>query len=83
MAAVTLVRPSLDRLDAYADALRRGFSPDTVRGSVALTTSPDNLASRRVIEACGGRLVERFREPAAYGEAEALRFRIPLDAPAG
>lgn len=192
MAAVTLVRPSLNRLDAYADALRRDFSPDNIRGAAAaeeelariaddpagfvasledeeargapirlpdgslvprlpgfrrwiwdgtfcgsiglrwqngtsslpahvlghigyavvpwkrgrgyakaalalilpeararglahveLTTNPDNLASRRVIEACGGHLVERFREPAAYGEVEALRFRIPLDTTAG
>jgi len=45
---------------------------------VELTTSPDNLASQRVILACGGVLVERFRKPAAYGGGEALRFRIAL-----
>jgi len=45
---------------------------------VEITTKPDNLASQRVILANGGVLVERFREVAAYGGAEALRFRIAL-----
>jgi predicted acetyltransferase len=48
--------------------------------SIELTTDPDNVASQRVILACGGRLIERFRKPAAYGEAEGLRFRIDLAA---
>jgi len=42
----------------------------------------DNIASRRVIEANGGKLIERFHKPAAYGGAESLRFRIsfrPMD----
>src|SRR5262252_2370224 len=34
---------------------------------VELTTDPDNEASRRVIEANGGRLVERFIKPVQYG----------------
>lgn len=46
--------------------------------SVDLTTDPANRASIRVIEANGGVLVERFRKHAAYGGAEALRFRIRL-----
>ena len=45
---------------------------------VELTTDPDNLASQRVITANGGVLVERFRKPAGYGDAEGLRFRIDL-----
>ena len=45
---------------------------------VDLTTDPDNAASRRVIEANGGTLVESFTKPAAYGGAEGLRFRIAL-----
>jgi len=45
---------------------------------VELTTDPDNLASQKVIAACGGVLIERFRKTAAYGAAEALRFRIDL-----
>jgi predicted acetyltransferase len=46
---------------------------------VELTTSADNRASQRVIEANGGELIERFHKPAAYGRGvESLRFRIPL-----
>src|SRR5687767_13739440 len=30
-----LVVPTLDRLDAYADALQRGWSPDNLRGKAA------------------------------------------------
>jgi predicted acetyltransferase len=45
---------------------------------VELTTDASNVASQRVIEANGGRLVERFNKPAAYGGAESLRFRIAL-----
>jgi predicted acetyltransferase len=36
----------------------------------------DNLASRRVIEANGGEVVERFRQPTAHEDAELLRYRI-------
>ena len=43
---------------------------------VELTTDADNVASRRVIEANGGVLVEPFDKPAAYGGAPSLRFRI-------
>ena len=46
-----------------------------------LTTDPENLASQRVIEANGGALIERFKKPAPYGHAEALRYRIPLGSP--
>ncbi len=45
---------------------------------IELTTDADNLASRRVIEANGGALIERFCKPAAYGGAESFRFRILL-----
>jgi len=45
---------------------------------VHITTNPDNAASQAVILTNGGRLVERFREPAAYGGNESLRFRIDL-----
>ncbi len=48
---------------------------------VELTTDTGNIASRRVIEANGGTLVEQFHKPAAYGGTESLRFRI-LVAPA-
>jgi predicted acetyltransferase len=45
---------------------------------VEITTDPDNVASRRVIEVNGGVLVERFQRPAQYGGTDALRFRIAL-----
>jgi predicted acetyltransferase len=45
---------------------------------VELTTDADNVASRRVIEANGGVLIERFDKPAAYGGAPSLRFRIHI-----
>jgi predicted acetyltransferase len=45
---------------------------------VELTVDPENVASQRVIAACNGVLVERFRKAAAYGLAEALRYRIEL-----
>jgi len=45
---------------------------------VQLTTDPDNHASRRVIQANGGVLVEEFRKPAAYGDAVGVRYRIEL-----
>jgi len=45
---------------------------------VELVTAPDNFASRRIIEANGGILVEAFRKNDAFGGGEALRFRIML-----
>jgi predicted acetyltransferase len=45
---------------------------------VELTTNVDNVASRRVIEANGGVLVEEFLKPAEYGSAMAARYRIDL-----
>lgn len=46
---------------------------------VELTVDPENVASQRVIAACNGVLIERFRKTAAYGFAESLRYRIELD----
>ena len=46
---------------------------------VELTTDTSNVASRRVIEANGGRIVEEFNKPASYGGAESLRYRITLE----
>ncbi len=45
---------------------------------VEITTAPNNIASRRVIEANGGIFVEEFVEPQQYGGEIGLRFRIPL-----
>jgi predicted acetyltransferase len=69
------------RRRGYATEALRLLLPETsVVGLpyVELTTDPDNVASQRVILANGGRLVERFKKPAAYDHAEALRFRIDL-----
>ena len=46
---------------------------------VELTTDASNVASLRVIEANGGRIVEEFNKPASYGGAESLRYRITLE----
>jgi predicted acetyltransferase len=46
---------------------------------VVITTDPQNIASQRVIEANGGRLVERFVKLPAYGGGESLRYRIDLE----
>ena len=45
---------------------------------VELTTDPDNLPSQKVVTANGGVLVKRFRKDPAYGQADALLFRIVL-----
>ena len=45
---------------------------------VHLTTDPDNIPSQKVITSNGGVLVKRFTKEAAYGEADALLFRIDL-----
>lgn len=50
-------------------------------GWIAITTEIDNLASQKVILACGGVLVGRFDKGEAYGGGEALRFQIPLGDP--
>ena len=50
---------------------------------VEITCDPDNAGSRRVIEANGGRLVERFRKSAAHGGTETLRYCIDLRRTAG
>jgi predicted acetyltransferase len=43
-----------------------------------LTTDADNIASRRVIEANGGELIERFHKSVEHGGVDRLRFRILL-----
>ena len=58
-------------VDFHATAPRIGYITDA-----------DNIASQRVILNNGGYLADRFRKPAAYGGAESLRYRIPLNGPA-
>ena len=48
---------------------------------IEVTTDADNVASRLVIEANGGILVERFHKPKSCGGAESLRYRIALTHP--
>jgi predicted acetyltransferase len=45
---------------------------------VELTVEPTNQASRYVIEANGGVLIEEFVAPAAFGHRDGLRYRISL-----
>ena len=66
----------------YATRALALFLPEVAREGlsfVEITTDAANVASRRVIEANGGQLVERFNKPVAYGGAESLRFRIHFD----
>ena len=46
---------------------------------VEITTDPDNVASRRVIEANGGVLMEHFTKPTQFDSTPGLRYRIALD----
>ena len=55
--------------DAKAEGLR----------FVEITTDPDNVASRRVVEANGGVLVEEFVTPPALGAGPKVRYRLHLD----
>ena len=43
-----------------------------------VTTDPDNVGSRKVIEGAGGVLIESFTRAAAYGHSAAVRYRIDL-----
>jgi predicted acetyltransferase len=45
---------------------------------VEITTDPGNVASRRVIEANGGRLVEKFVTSPALGGERKVRYRVQL-----
>jgi predicted acetyltransferase len=65
----------------YATQALAGILPDAIAEGlpyVELTTDAVNVASQRVIEANGGRVVEQFNKPAHYGGAESLRYRIAL-----
>jgi predicted acetyltransferase len=66
---------------------RRGYATQALREMlgearaeglryVEITTSPDNVASRRVVEANGGVLVEEFVTPPALGGTRELRYRV-------
>ena len=70
---------------------RRGYAREALRlmldrargeglAHVEITTDPDNVASRRVIEANGGVVVGRFNRTVHFGGTPALRYRVPLSA---
>jgi predicted acetyltransferase len=46
--------------------------------TIEVTADVDNIASQRVILACGGVLIERFHKPASHGGGETFRYRIDL-----
>jgi predicted acetyltransferase len=74
------VVPWKQRQGHAKEALAMMLSEAKSRGLtyVELTTDPDNIASRRTIEANGGLLVESFDKPLVYGGGETLRFRIEV-----
>jgi len=45
---------------------------------VEITTDPDNVASRRVVEANGGVLVEEFVTPPSLGSEHKVRYRVQV-----
>lgn len=69
---------------------RRGYATEALRRMLAdvkelglpyveLTTDARNLASRRVIEVNGGRLIEAFNKPLSHGSGQSLRYRIAIE----
>ncbi|MBK1714746.1 GNAT family N-acetyltransferase [Rubrivivax gelatinosus] len=74
------VVPWKRRLGHATEALRQMLPQARAVGLpwVEITTDPDNLGSRRVIEANGGGLVERFTKPPQFGSKPGLRYRITL-----
>jgi predicted acetyltransferase len=68
---------------------RRGYATQALRDILVvfaaeglryaeITTDPDNIGSRRVIESSGGVLVEAFVRPASLGGTPGVRYRVPL-----
>jgi len=65
----------------YATAALREILPEMAAEGlryVEITTDPDNMPSRRVIEANGGVVVEAFMKPASLGGTPGVRYRIDL-----
>jgi predicted acetyltransferase len=65
----------------YATQALREILPDAKAEGlryVEITTRPDNLASRKVIEANGGVLVESFVTPPSLGGHVEVRYRVEL-----
>jgi predicted acetyltransferase len=54
------------------EAINEGLS------HVEIVTDADNIASQKVVEANGGKLIEHFHKPDTYGGAASLRYHIDL-----
>jgi predicted acetyltransferase len=74
------VVPWKRRLGYATHALRDVLQEAKAEGLrfVELTTDPDNVASRRVIEVNGGVIVEEFVTPPFLGAERKLRYRVQL-----
>ena len=74
------VGPWKQRLGYDTQALRQLLAEAGAEGLrfVEITTEPENIASRRVIEANGGKLLEQFTKPQQFGGTPGLRYRIIL-----
>ena len=74
------VVPWKQRLGYATQALRLLLPEAKAEGltHVEITTDPHNVASRRVVEANGGVVVEQFVRPPAFGATPAVRYRIDL-----
>lgn len=70
------------RRRGYATAalreMLREFAAEGLRYA-EIVTDPDNMPSRRVIEANGGVLIEEFTKPVSLGGTPGLRYRISLN----
>ena len=75
---MTLVWPSREQLDSYADAMLPEAAGEGLR-YVEITTGVGNDASRRVIGKNGGVLIGEFVTPASLGSKRELRYRVSFD----
>ena len=66
---------------------RRGYATQALREMliearalalpfIEITTSPDNIASQKVILAAGGTFLEAFTKPPQFGSRPGLRYRV-------
>ena len=70
------------RRRGYATRALQLLLPEASREGLAyvdIVSDADNIASQRVIERNGGKLIERFQKPLEFGGNESLRFRILLE----
>jgi predicted acetyltransferase/predicted GNAT family acetyltransferase len=79
------VVPWMQRRGYAREALRLMLARARAQGLayVEITTDPDNVGSRRVIESNGGVVVGRFNRTVHFGGTPALRYRVPLAASEG